>query len=448
MTSDKQTVPPDLAGTLYRNGPGLFDRFGERYPHWFDGDGAISAVRFAGGTASGAARVIETPAFAREERAGKRLFGGYNTPLARPLREILLRDTKNAANTSVMIYEGRPYALCEAGRPFEISPRDLSTVGQSDLGGIVARAFSAHPHDVPARGALYDFGLRIGPKTQVDVYALAPGSARTIATFSFDGMRMVHDFVATDRHLLFVISPLFLRILPMVLKRGGPVDCAEWRAGEGTEIVIVPLDDPRAIARFHVDAFHLEHTVNAFSRGDELVFDFIHYDDYDGLERFVGGLARGVVRAPLGSSVRRATVDVRARTLRMETRLARPCELPRVSPSVDAAPHRWAYLAGHASAAASGAAPFDALLKLDVDTGEVATWAPGPGRYPSEAVFVPCARARAEDDGHLLTLVYDADTDASHVAVLDARDLRPVAKAMFDHAIPFGFHGAWAPGPR
>src|SRR5438552_2992185 len=50
-------LPEGLRGTLYRNGPSLFSTFGRRYTHWFDGDGALSAVRFDGdGGARGAAR--------------------------------------------------------------------------------------------------------------------------------------------------------------------------------------------------------------------------------------------------------------------------------------------------------------------------------------------------------------------------------------------------------
>ena len=32
--------PAALAGRFYRNGPALYERGGERYHHWFDGDGA------------------------------------------------------------------------------------------------------------------------------------------------------------------------------------------------------------------------------------------------------------------------------------------------------------------------------------------------------------------------------------------------------------------------
>jgi len=62
------TLPEDLQGTLYRVGPGLFSGFGKRYDHWFDGDGAVSAVRFGGGGAQGSVRVIETEHRVREQR--------------------------------------------------------------------------------------------------------------------------------------------------------------------------------------------------------------------------------------------------------------------------------------------------------------------------------------------------------------------------------------------
>src|ERR1044071_4385457 len=39
-------VPPALRGTLFRNGSGRNDLGGRWFPHWFDGDGMISAIRF------------------------------------------------------------------------------------------------------------------------------------------------------------------------------------------------------------------------------------------------------------------------------------------------------------------------------------------------------------------------------------------------------------------
>ena len=54
------TLPSALEGTLYRNGPAIFELFGRRYLHPFEGDGAITAVRFAGGRVAGACRITAT----------------------------------------------------------------------------------------------------------------------------------------------------------------------------------------------------------------------------------------------------------------------------------------------------------------------------------------------------------------------------------------------------
>jgi len=44
-------------------------------------------------------------------------------------------------------------------------------------------------------------------------------------------------------------------------------------------------------------------------------------------------------------------------------------------------------------------------------------------------------------------MILDARRKTSHLAVLDAQRIAdgPIARAHFDHAIPFGFHGAWSP---
>jgi all-trans-8'-apo-beta-carotenal 15,15'-oxygenase len=437
-------LPPELDGAFYRNGGGRFGVGGERYRHWFDADGAVTGVRIQGGRAQGAARLVQTPGLLREARAGKRLFGGYDAPLARPLREIFLRDRKNAGNTSVLAWQGRLFATCEAGKPFEMSTEDLATIGETDLGGVVPNAFSAHSHYVPARRCTYNFGVTVGPRTKVDVFALPDsGPARRIAGFAIEGMRLNHDFVVTDRHVVFVLAPMYLSLGSMLLGGKGPVSSAKWKPSEGTEIVVVPLDAPGKITRFRTDAFFLEHVANAFEAGDQLVFDYIHYVSPKGLEGLVAGLVGGHPEGALESEVRRATLDVARGTLKTERLLARPVELPRVSPRVEAARHRYTY---HATFRAPGVrAPFDAIAKHDVETGRLDVYAPGDGQYPGEAIFVPRAGAAAEDDGWLLTLVYDGRTDRSRLEVLDARRVGDgaVGACHFDHAIPFGFHGAW-----
>jgi hypothetical protein len=76
------TLPEDLRGTYYRNGPNArFPPLGS-YTYPLDGDGMIHALRFDGGRVTYANRYVRTPSMAAEERAGRALWGGVMTPFA------------------------------------------------------------------------------------------------------------------------------------------------------------------------------------------------------------------------------------------------------------------------------------------------------------------------------------------------------------------------------
>jgi carotenoid cleavage dioxygenase len=73
----------------------------------------------------------------------------------------------------------------------------------------------------------------------------------------------------------------------------------------------------------------------------------------------------------------------------------------------------------------------------------------GRGRQGQEAVFVAREGASAEDDGWVMSFVYDPERDASDLVILDAQAFtdEPVATIVLPARVPFGFHGNWVPDP-
>ena len=69
----------------------------------------------------------------------------------------------------------------------------------------------------------------------------------------------------------------------------------------------------------------------------------------------------------------------------------------------------------------------------------------GAGRVPGEPVFVPAHPEAAEDEGWILTYVYDGARDASDLVVIDAAALEagPIAAVHLPVRVPYGFHGSW-----
>ena len=150
--------------------------------------------------------------------------------------------------------------------------------------------------------------------------------------------------------------------------------------------------------------------------------------------------------APLSSPPQRDTQDA---VVEYTFPLEQNIELPTVVPHVQSRPYRFAY-GIHKQDIPGRATLSDSLIKLDMAAGptaEGATKVWDAGGTPSEPIFVPRPGAaqgkEGEDDGVLLTVVLDEDAVRSRLVVLDAREMREVARAEMDKVFPIGFHGVF-----
>jgi all-trans-8'-apo-beta-carotenal 15,15'-oxygenase len=432
-------LPAGLRGTLLRNGPGLFGQFGRRYAHPFEADGAVTAIRFTGdGGVLGASKITASAGLLEERAAGRMKFG-LSVSWPRRVANMTRGRAKNTANTSVMLWQGRLFALMEAGKPTELDPRDLTTIGETDLDGVVTSMFSAHPHRVAARRASYNFGLSYGRTTQLHMYELPDtGAARHLGAIELAGPPMLHDFIATSTHLVFFVSPVRVNIPRMMLQLGSFDRMFEWRPEHGTEVIAVPIDDPAHPVRFTVDAFYQWHFANAFSRGQQLVVDYVRYPTFASFNE-LAAQARGAAIAELGEGrAHRATIDLATRTLRSEPLASVACEFPTVAPGREGQAHGLTYLALDSLGGVGVLDDHGILIRHELPATQRATeplFVPRPGAAPD-----------TEDDGWVLALCHDGPSDRAFVAVYDARRLPdgPIARAWFDHHIPITFHGAFA----
>lgn len=418
------TLPPELRGTLYRNGPGQFGQFGTRYAHPFEGDGAVTAIRFADGHARGASKVTPTAGLV-EERAAHKMIYGSRAPWLRRVTNMLRGRQKNTANTSVMMWQDRLFALMEGGRPTELSPVDLRFIGEQNL-GVISGAFSAHPHYIPANRTLYNFGLEYGRVTKLHVYALPDtGAARHLAAIPLSGPTMLHDFIATETHLVFFVSPVRVSIAKAMLQIGDFTDLLAWKPEHGTEVICVPIANPDQVVRFTTEPFFQWHFANAFTRGSELVIDYVRYPTFDTFHE-IGDYARGEDKSALSDGrYHRAIVDLDRKTLRSEQLVDRECEFPTVAPAEKGREQTLTFAA------------FDQLGAIgSIDAhGKIAAHELPSNQRASEPLYV---------DGHLLSLCHEHDR--AFVAVYDVARIPngPVAKVWIDHHVPITFHGVFA----
>ena len=431
-------LPEDLRGTLIRTGPGLLERFGRKLAHSFEADGALTALRLDGtGGAEGSVRVVESPGYREEERAGRPLYGSL-APRWRRIANGLRGKGKSTGNTSVLHWQGRTFALMEGARPVEIDHDTLDTGEVVDLGGVLQTAFSAHPHRIESTRTLFNFGQVWGSKPGVRLYALPDdGPARALGTVAVPFNTMIHDFAVTEHYVVFCICPAKLRIHKALSGSANFEEYFGWDDSSPAVLVVAPLSDLGAAKRIEIDARWVFHFANAHEREGQLVIDWAEYPDFGIFSALsLDGDFEGIEF----SSLHRLVVDPKAGRLISDEKVhGDAIEFP-VLPAA-----RVGHEYGPAWYTVGRPADGGGVARFDFRTGDFDAWRPGRGYHCAEALFVPSPKANREDQGWLVSLVYDAFARESFFAVFDADrpSAGPIAKAFLGQPAPITFHGTF-----
>jgi carotenoid cleavage dioxygenase len=202
-------IPPELAGTYYRNGPNpQFEPRDANY-HWFAGDGMIHAFTVLNGKVSYKNRYVQTPKWTAEHAAGKALFGTFGNPMTSE-PDVIGQDS-GVANTNIIWHAGKLLALEEGHQPFEMDPRSLQSKGYLDYAGH-AKRFTAHPKIDPETGELVFFGYMVGdvPFSKGIAFGVADktGKVTRLDTFEAPYASMIHDFFVTRNYAMIPVMPL------------------------------------------------------------------------------------------------------------------------------------------------------------------------------------------------------------------------------------------------
>jgi len=201
---------------LYRNGPGQFGQGATRYTHPVSrptGAATRGFRRFAGGKALGCVRGSpRVPALAEERARRQGPLTASPAPWHRRGRETMMRgpSERTTANTKHLMWQGRLLALMEGRRPDPELDRARDSVDpRRDRPSAAIHGLprsSAHPASRRvAQGDLQTFGLQYGPPHQAPHVRGLPdaGAAATWARSTSRPPPMLHDFIATDTHLIF-----------------------------------------------------------------------------------------------------------------------------------------------------------------------------------------------------------------------------------------------------
>jgi all-trans-8'-apo-beta-carotenal 15,15'-oxygenase len=465
-------LPPDLAGTLYRSGPGRLRSHGLDYDHLFDGDGFLQRIDFSGGSARYRSQYVNTPQFRREAEAGRQRYRSFGTNLPGGLLRNAFRfRLKNAANTTPLLFppvgsgDGarKLLTLWEGGAPHYLDPDTLTYQGHWRADGELdsrtlverimrnGRPFSAHPKIIPGKKEFYNFGLSPGVIQRLLLYRVnaETGAVRT-TQFRLPRLTFMHDFVATaegsrvffDVGVAFhLMAAFFGRIPPAASVRGDP----------NAETLIRVFDSYDRQYVVPGPAGYVFHLPNGYQEPDvcekrgNIIADTCWMESFPDADDFKAMLNNREPAHPMLPSLTRHTIDIDAEAQHSEVLSDYALELPMINPAYRGIEHRYVW----GVAEPPGRRPpavMHGIAKVDTRRRETRYC----DLYPLIVGEPQFAGAGAGDDpeedhGYLLSLAFDPRDERGLLLVHRADDLEEVARLALPEAVPLGFHGEWLP---
>ena len=417
------TLPPELTGRFLRNGPNPITVPDPATYHWFTGTGMVHGIRLNEGRAEWYRnRWVRSPESAAEL--------GEEPPANDYPEDVRVF----AANTNVIGHAGSTFAIVEAGGPpIELS-YELDTVKVTNFGGTLEHPFSAHPKRDPVTGELHVVAYYWAWGNQLRYLVVGTdGTVRHQVDVPLPGGPMIHDLAITETYALLYDLPC---VFDLDAAMSGASLPYRWKPDYGARIGLLPREGSAEDVRwFDVEPCYVFHPLNAYDTPDgNVVVDHVRHPKM--FDTDLLGPNEGSPR------LERWTIDTSSGKVIEETLDDRGQEFPRHDERILGRRHRYGY-----GAAFTGAAEPGVGLKHDLDKGTTEEHDFGTGCKTGELVFVPRGDDAAEDDGWLLSLVYDGATDRSDLVVLHAQDFAgdPVAVVHLPQRVPFGFHGNWVP---
>jgi carotenoid cleavage dioxygenase len=464
-------LPPDLQGTLIRIGPGVVGGRAE------DDAQAEAAAETTPVARSGALHAVEI----RDGAAVSYLTG------------------PSSADANVFWHAGKVLALAESGLPQQFT----RLLTPEEFEGGLRVPISSHVRRDAATGGRVLFGVERGTETAAPFLRLgewdASGALVHHREVELERATWQHDIGLTAGHIVFIESPTefsealhygygsdpdepegapdvavpyrwdpgapgWVGVLDRNGDGGGSSGGAGAGAGAGAGVVAgagAGAGGGGGVRWVRLDPCLVTHVLHAHDEGDAVVLYVCRYEvpeegqpvDLDSSVVGPGGIAMSLIAGGLPILERWRIEGERLECTQVDERLI---EYPTSDPLCDGGPFRYGYsveVTPNYDRSVDREVDHIGLLRFDLARDEVLAWNPGQYKTASEPIFVRAVDGRSDDEGWLLTMVYDATRGASDLYVLDASAFGRRAPQAVIHlpepvALPFRSHGTWIDADR
>jgi len=482
-------VPTWLNGTYVRNGPAQIS-FGSKrrvLTSWLEGFAKVHSFKFNKGRILYSGKMLESPLYlasvANKELVPQSTFNKFASDDEEwtwtekmKISWMTLQKTNFDNNNPALWRIGQAdpkkgiyMAVTDSPVPTRFDIDTLSTHGMEHMPTLpMTLTGCAHWMREPGTDNSINIQMKMGlfskPYTAVlrwhpeDKYQ----TPHEVARFSPKKISYFHSFSITENYVIIFYSAVSIQPAKMSSSNFHIFECLEEREGEKTDVYVVHLKTGYVTELLAHDLRFSLHHVNAYENGEgEIVLDHIaapfyairdylklenmlnppHFDNPDMYLNMthLGDLTREVIN--LNDLTIKTIVAPDTRPIDLNVN---HFDFPVINEEHRGKPYCIVY--GWSAHGYS----HQVLTKKNIcDPTQDKVWHM-ENHYKSEVWFLPYPETNGtktdkEDDGLLLTIVFDGEKEQSYLLLLDASTMNEVNRAYLPHNIPWSAHGMFFP---
>ncbi|XP_055954944.1 beta,beta-carotene 15,15'-dioxygenase-like [Patella vulgata] len=304
-------LPEWIIGSVYRNGPGLFEVGDTKFFHWFDGMAIIQRFDIKNGKVNYQRKFLESEAYKANITANRIVFAEFGTRaypdpnkniIVNLLSKFIAKRTDNCPVNIIRIGK-ELFAVSETNYLHRFDPNTLETLERLNLSDLVdVNQASAHVH-YDQTGTIHNIGYSYGVKTpKYCLYTITPTTSGTskysgklIAALGIDNKlkpSYIHSFFMTENFYIYIEQPLVINALKVAsaeIRQLPMSDCLEWRKDLKTRFHIVDRKTGIELNSNYVYEgvpFMMINQGNAFEDGGNIVLDLCAFKDGEVLNSY------------------------------------------------------------------------------------------------------------------------------------------------------------------
>ena len=201
------------------------------------------------------------------------------------------------------------------------------------------------------------------------------------------------------------------------------------------------------VAKIKVPPFFITHVLGSYEdlETNSLHFDVLQYNDsgpYDtwtDMKVITNGTVRDQATDVMRYSINMDNWSIAVRNLITDPDIKQDFEFSNINPAYYGRPYKYAYMTQNVYALNG------AMIKLNVDTGEVIRKELPDGLFPTEPIFVVDPEGTEEDDGVILMSGVDGDKEKGFIMVLNATNMEELYYGTAPKKTLLGLHSKFYP---